>query len=100
MDYITTAGVPNQEDDGVTPDELRYIYQVADNYAHEQWHYFFGPTVWRAMLGTAEVGSDGLIPILRKMSEMDYQDLSEFCTNIVFYPEEFGNEAMTNLKNA
>lgn len=99
MDYITTAGVPNEEDDGVTPTELQYIYDVADKYSHEQWHYFFGPTLWRAMLSTAEVGSNELIPILRKMSELEYEELSEFCTNIVFYPEEFGNAQMTDLKN-
>ena len=98
IDYITTAGVPNEEDDGVTPEELKYIYGEADNYAHEQWHYFFGPTLWRAMLETADVGSNQLIPIIRKMSEMTYEELSEFCNNIVFYPEEFGVEEMSKIK--
>jgi hypothetical protein len=97
IDYITTAGVPNGKDDGVSPDELRYIYKVADNYAHEQWHYFFGPTLWRSMLEVADVQSDELIPIIRKMSEMSYEELSEFCINIVFYPNEFGIEAMKDL---
>jgi hypothetical protein len=98
IDYITTAGVPNEVDDGVTPEELKYIYSEADNYAHEQWHYFFGPTLWRAMLETADVGSNQLIPIIRKMSEMTYEELSEFCNNIVFYPEEFGVEEMSKIK--
>jgi hypothetical protein len=98
IDYITTAGVPNEADDGVTPEELKYIYSEADNYAHEQWHYFFGPTLWRAMLETADVGSNQLIPIIRKMSEMTYEELSEFCNNIVFFPEEFGVEEMAKIK--
>jgi hypothetical protein len=97
IDYIITAGVPNLEDDGVNEAELKYIYSVADKYSHEQWHYFFGPTLWRALLQTANVGSEDLIPIIRKMAEMDYEELSEFCTNIVFYPEEFGVEAMSEL---
>ena len=97
IDYITTAGVPNLEDDGVNPQELKYIYEEADKYSHEQWHYFFGPTLWRALLLTANVGSEDLIPIIRKMSDMNYEDLSEFCNNIVFYPEEFGNKAMKDL---
>jgi hypothetical protein len=98
IDYITTAGVPNRKDDGVSPDELRYIYKVADNYAHEQWHYFFGPTLWRSMLEVANIQSNELIPIIRKMSEMSYRELSEFCINIIFYPNEFGIEAMNGLK--
>jgi hypothetical protein len=97
IDYITTAGVPNFENDGVTPEELKYIYAEADKYSHEQWHYFFGPTLWRAMLNTADVGSDELIPIIRKMSEMEYEELAQFCNNIVFYPEEFGKDAMEEL---
>lgn len=99
IDYITTAGVPNEQDDGVTRDELKYIYAEADRYSHEQWHYFFGPTLWRAMLGTARVPSSEIIPIIRKMSEMDYRELSEFCINITFYPEEFGTEQMDELKS-
>jgi hypothetical protein len=97
IDYITTAGVPSHAKDGVTEDELRYIYSEADKYSHEQWHYFFGPTLWRAMLATANVESNELIPIIRKMSEMEYEELAEFCNNIVFYPEEFGNDAMAEL---
>jgi hypothetical protein len=31
------------------------------------------------------------------MSEMSYEELSEFCINIVFYPNEFGIEAMKDL---
>lgn len=98
IDYITTAGVPNEENDGVTNSELKYIYKVADNYSHEQWHYFFGPTLWRALLNTADCGSDELIPIIRKMSEMNYEDLYNFCINIVFYPEELGKNEMEELK--
>lgn len=98
IDYITIAGVPNLENDGVTPKELQYIYDEADKYSQEQWHYFFGPTLWRALLSTASVGSEELIPIIRKMSEMNYEELSEFCNNIVFYPEEFGINAMNELK--
>ena len=97
IDYITTAGVPNLEDDGVNSQELKYIYEEADKYSHEQWHYFFGPTLWRALLNTANVGSEDLIPIIRKMSDMNYEDLSEFCNNIVFYQEAFGNKAMIDL---
>ena len=96
IDFIVSKGIPGI--DKVTPDELRYIYQEADRYADEQWHYFFGPTLWSSLLSVADVTSHDLPPIISKMSEMEYDELSNFCIDVVFHPEELGKKQMDIVK--
>ncbi|HWY36846.1 MAG TPA: hypothetical protein VNX68_19530, partial [Nitrosopumilaceae archaeon] len=67
-------------------------------YSHEQWHYFFGPTLWRAMLSTADVTSHDLPPIIRYLSQMDYVDLSNLCIDICHHPEELGKKQMEAIR--
>jgi hypothetical protein len=99
MDYLVSVGIPKEvAQKEVTEDELRYIYSEADKYAHEQWHYFFGPTLWRALLDTAEVESQGLPPIISKISKMNYQELASFCVDIIFNPTTSGKEKMEKIK--
>ena len=95
MDYLISMGIPNESK--VTPNELKYIYSVADKYSHEQWHYFFGPTLWRAILDTSKVESQNLFLIIMEMSKMNYPELSKFCINIVFAPEGDGKKNMEKL---
>jgi hypothetical protein len=95
LDYLVSVGIPD-----LPPHELKYIYSEADKYSHEQWHYFFGPTLWRAMLDTADVRSQELPPILSAMAKMDYVDLSNFCIDITFHPEETGKKQMEVLKKS
>jgi hypothetical protein len=94
VDYLVSIGIP-----ALAPYELEYVYAEADKYSHEQWHYFFGPTLWRAMLNTADVTSHDLPPIISKMAQMDYTDLSNFCIDICHHPEELGKEQMLAIKN-
>jgi len=93
LDYLVSIGIPN-----LPPYELEYVYAEADKYSHEQWHYFFGPTLWRAMLNTADVTSHDLPQIISEMAQMDYTDLSNFCIDICHHPEELGKPQMQALK--
>lgn len=93
LDYIMSAGIPQ-----LPAHELKYVYSVADKYSHEQWHYYFGPTLWRAMLDTASLESQQLPRVISAMSVMDYSDLSNFCIDITFHAEEVGKEHMETLK--
>ena len=95
LDYIASIGIPE-----LPPHELKYIYAEADKYSHEQWHYFFGPTLWRAMLSASEVDSQQLPSILSGMAKMDYVDLSNFCVDITFHQEEVGKGLMNTLKRS
>lgn len=98
MDYLISIGIPkNVARIDVTEEELKYIYAEADKYAHEQWHYFFGPTLWRAMLKVAEVTTQELPPIISKMAKMNYKELSDFCIDVVFDSENKGKEKMNKL---
>lgn len=100
IDFLISHGIPKN----LTDDELKYIYKEADEYAHEQWHYFFGPTLWRALLNVSQVESKDLAPIIMKISTMSYNELSNFCIDIVFNPETCGKEKMNkiidDIKNA
>jgi hypothetical protein len=93
LDYIASIGIPE-----LPPHELDYIYAEADKFSHEQWHYFFGPTLWRAMLSSSDVSSQELPHILSGMAKMDYVDLSNFCIDITFHQDEVGKEQMDALK--
>lgn len=93
IEYMSVWGKPNLPDE-----ELRFIYKEADKYAHECWHYYFGPTLWRAILNTADTESQNLPTIIMNMAKMDYVDLSNFCIDIVFHPENLGKKQMENLK--
>jgi hypothetical protein len=95
LDYLVSVGIPD-----LPPHELKYIYSEADKYSHEQWHYFFGPTLWRAMLDTADVRSQELPPIISTMAKLDYVDLSNLCIDITFHPEETGKKQMETLKKS
>ncbi len=95
VDYLISAGIPQ-----LPPYELEYVYAEADKYSHEQWHYFFGPTLWKSMLDTSDVTSHDLPPIIRYMSQLDYVDLSNLCIDICHHPEELGKKQMDAIKKA
>lgn len=93
IDYLVSVGIPN-----LPPYELEYIYAEADKYSHEQWHYFFGPTLWRAMLNTADITSHDLAPIISHMAQLDYVDLSNLCIDICHHADELGKKQMQTIK--
>lgn len=103
IDFLVTKGIPTTfvlegVTENITEDDLKYIYKEADKYSHEQWHYCFGPSLWRAMLDTADVTSHDLPPIISHMSQMSYEDLASFCINITFHQEELGKKEMDAVK--
>lgn len=93
IDYLVSHGIPN-----IAPVELEYVYAEADKYSHEQWHYFFGPTLWRALLNCADVTTQELPSIISHISKMEYIDLSNLCIDLVFYPEDLGKPQMEAIK--
>ena len=95
IDYLVSIGIPR-----IAPYELEYVYAQADKYSDEQWHYFFGPTLWRAMLNNSDVTSHDLPPIIGYMAQMDYIDLSNLCIDICHHPEELGKKQMEAIKKA
>jgi len=94
IDYLISIGIPRD----ITEDELKYLYSVADRYQDEQWHYCFGPVIWRALLQSADVTSRELPPIISKMAQMTYSELSSFCIDIVFNTQTDGKTRMDKLK--
>jgi hypothetical protein len=95
VDYLISIGIPQ-----LPPYELEYVYAEADKYSHEQWHYFFGPTLWRALLDNADVTSHDLPPIIRYISQLDYTDLSNLCIDICHHSEELGKKQMQSIQKA
>lgn len=93
VDYLASIGIPQ-----LPPHELDYVYAEADKYSHEQWHYFFGPTLWRALLNNADVTSHNLPPVINYVAQLDYVDLSNLCIDICHHPEELGKKQMQSIQ--
>lgn len=94
MEYLMSAGIPNHLKD----EEIKYIFEKADKHEHEFWNYYMGPTLWRAILNTANVPPYELPKIMSFISQMDYEELAMFCTKITFDPEDTGRTAMNKIK--
>jgi hypothetical protein len=95
VDYLVSAGIPE-----LPPYELEYVYAEADKYSHEQWHYFFGPTLWRALLKNSDVTSHDLPPVINYISQLDYIDLSNLCIDICHHPDELGKKQMESIQKS
>ncbi len=94
LDYLISIGIPQDLEE----DELKYIFSKADKYQHEYWHYYMGPTLWRALLKTSNVNSNELPPIINYMAKLDYYELSSLCNKIVFDGNDTGKSAMDEIK--
>jgi hypothetical protein len=93
VDFLISKGIPD-----LPPKELQYVYREADNYAHEQFHYMMGPVLWRSLLDGAEVTSAELAPIISKLSQMNYEELSTACIDLCFFPDTAGKRMAQQLK--
>ncbi len=96
LEYLMAKGLPNH----LSKDEMQYVLDKADSFKEEFWHYYMGPTLWRAILKTANVESQLLPPILSAMSQMDYEELSMFCIKITYDADDTGAKAMNQLKRS
>lgn len=95
LSYLINKSIPSY----LPENELKYVLRKADRYEHEYWHYYMGPTLWRAILNTAQVESSELPKIIMRLSKMPYEELSQFCKDIVFSPDTDGINKMNKLKN-
>lgn len=94
MEFIVAKGLPNHLEE----EELKYVLEKADKYQHEFWHYYMGPTLWRAILETSKTDTVNLPKIVSYMSQLNYEDLSTLCTKITFDPNDTGKKAMNKIK--
>lgn len=94
LEYLLGSGIPED----LSADELSYLYEEADKYSDEFWHYYMGPTLWRGLLNSANVESNELAPILSYMSKMEYEDLADLCKKIVFDTDEEGKKQLNIIK--
>ena len=79
LDWIISSGIPKE----YTPAQLKYYYAKADTYQYEIWHYLLGATLWNDLLKTASLDNSLIPKLLRKVSELNYQELTQFFKNIL-----------------
>ena len=79
LDWIISAGIPQNYNQA----QLEYYYSKADRYQDEIWHYLLGATLWHDLLQTANLDNSLIPKLLRKVTEMDYQELTSFFRNII-----------------
>ncbi len=77
VDFLLMRGLPQD----VSADELSYIYQEADKYEHEVWHYLLSPVLWQRLLDGCQTNSKNIPEILSKLCLLDYQELTEVFTS-------------------
>ena len=87
IDFLLMRGLPQD----VSADELRYIYQEADKYEHEVWHYLLSPVLWKNFLDGCQTNSENIPAILSRLCLLDYEELVE-----VFTSEDM-HETLNNL---
>lgn len=71
IDLIICHGLPED----VTEDELKYIYQKADRYQDEYWHYVISPSIWARLLKFAKTKTQNLPEIIMEISLLDFEQL-------------------------
>lgn len=80
VDYLIRHGLPKD----VTSAELEYIYQVADNYEEEPWHYLLSPQLWLNFVETLGAYPNELPEYIMRASKLSYSELSKLmlhCSN-------------------
>jgi hypothetical protein len=90
--YITSVSIPN-----IKESELKFLYNEADKFSHECWHYFLGTPLYSHLLTACNSGPASLIPIVSYMSKIEYEELSELCIDICFH-EEVGKMKIDKIK--
>jgi len=73
IDYLIMRGLPHD----VTKDELRYIYQEADKYEDEIWHYLLSPSLWKKLLDGCQVSPNKIPEIISNLSILTYKELAD-----------------------
>ena len=94
LEYLLARGIPTD----LSEEELNYVYDKADKYSHEFWHYYMGPTIWRALILSANIETQNLPSLLAYLSTRDYEDLANLLLKVVNDPEKEGVELMNKIK--
>ena len=71
IDALILHGLPSD----VTEDELKYIYQEADDYDLEIYHYLLSPSVWFNLIQSLQVQTTDLPEIIQKLSQLESVEL-------------------------
>lgn len=79
IDYLITRAVPSHYNE----QQLKYYYSQADAYENEQWYYYMSPSVWVELLDAAEVYSQEIPRVIKKISEMQLKELNQFFEDII-----------------
>ncbi len=88
IEYLLGKSIPEH----LADNELEYLYEQADKYSHEYWHYYMGPTLWRALIESSDVDTTEMPEILSYLSSLEYEELSRLCLKMVFRTEEAKKE--------
>jgi hypothetical protein len=73
LDWLISAGIPKKYSEA----ELEYYYAQADSYENEVYHYLLSPTLWVDLLETVKMDNHDIPKLIRKLSQLSYQDLVE-----------------------
>lgn len=95
LEYLFSRGIPED----LNEQELNYLYSESDKYSHEYWHYYMGPTMWRALIDAADLETQELPKFLAVISTMEYEELSDLLFSIVYDLNDKGKQTITKIKN-
>lgn len=76
------------------PETLKKVYQHADKYEHEFFHFFVGPAVWRKFLKS--VPQDKLARVVAALSRLKSKEVTAFIDAVVEDPQMAG-QMVNNL---
>lgn len=79
MDWLISAGIPKEYNQA----QLKYYYTKSDRYQDEIWHYLLGPTLWVDLLDLAKIDNTQIPKLLRKIVELNYQELTVFFRDLI-----------------
>ena len=71
IDLVICHGLPED----VSEDELKFIYQEADKYKDEFWHYLVSPSLWTRLLLSLKVTTQELPDCIMKIAQLDLNKL-------------------------
>lgn len=95
LEYLFSRAIPED----LTEEELNYLYSEDDKYSHEYWHYYMGPTMWRALIEAADLETQDLPKFLAILSTMEYEELSDLLFSIVYDINDKGKQLIIKIKN-
>ena len=75
---------------------MQYYYSIADNYYHEMWHYYLGPSVWVKLLASITEAEMKVSEVIMSFSQISYEELGAVI-NACIKDKETGAESLQML---